>query len=486
MIWNHTIPWGYILTAALTMGGYLLAFFLIPRILLDRRNPEATLAWILIIIFLPYLGAAAFFLLARPRLKRRTRKRWRYRNALQVSLEKLPGAPAPDARRLIGPREGRDIARLAGAVAETPLLPGNAMEVFIDGQKAYAAMEEALSNATRHIHLMSYIFRPDYTGTRFRDILTEKAWRGVKVKLLVDAFGGRHISASFIRPLLREGGELAFFSPMLPRLSRWRPNLRNHRKILVVDGSIGFTGGLNIGNEYQGRTARLAPWRDTHLRVEGPAVRSLQEIFIEDWLYAANEDLAEIDYFPDTPAAGPELVQVIASGPDCGDKAIHRVFFTAITEARRKIYITTPYFVPDPGMLLALKAASWRGLDVRVLLPGASDMPLVQWAGRSYYQELLEAGVTLYEHRPGVLHAKTMVVDGNWSTVGSANMDIRSFQLNFEVNVLVWGTAFAECMENIFLKDLENSRLLSLPDIEKRSLPVRMVEGVARVLSPVL
>ena len=486
MTWFHNIPWGYVAAAALTMGGYLLAFFLIPRILLDRRNPEATLAWILIIIFLPYIGALGFFLLGRPRVKRKTRKKSRYRTVAQNSLEKLPGLATINEPELMIPTTGLGIARLARELVDTPLTPGNVTKVFIDGQEAYAAMEEAIYSAKRHVHLMSYIFRPDYTGTRFRDILVHKAREGVKVKLLVDAFGGRHINSSFIRPLLREGGELAFFSPILPRLKRWRPNLRNHRKILVVDGLTGFTGGLNIGDEYQGRTPRLAPWRDTHLRIEGPAVRSLQEIFVEDWLFAAREDLADVDYFPESPSMGSDLIQVIGSGPDYGHAAIHRVFFAAVNEAREKVYITTPYFVPDPGMLMALKAASWRGLDVRILLPGASDMPLVQWAGRSYYIELLEAGVKLYEHHPGILHAKTMVVDGNWSTVGSANMDIRSFQLNFEVNVLVWGSEFADCMEKIFLTDLEESRRIFLDEIERRTIPVRMAEGLARTLSPVL
>ncbi|MBF0528870.1 MAG: cardiolipin synthase [Deltaproteobacteria bacterium] len=482
------ISWGYLAAVLVTMGGYLLALILIPRILLDRRGPEATLAWILIVAFVPYLGAAVFYVFGRTRVQRRTRKVRRSHDVFQDSLERLPGTTSYSHEI---PEDIRDIslegvASLAGHLIDMPLVPGNKVELYTDGALAYDRMEEAILSAKHHVHLMSYIFRTDQTGQRFRDLLVQKARSGLKVKLLVDGFGGRQISSRFIRPLRSAGGGFAWFAPILGRWGRWRPTLRNHRKILVVDGQVAFTGGLNIGDEYQGRSKEYGPWRDSHMRIEGPAVRHLQEAFAEDWFFAADEDLVEPENFPEIPPCGSELVQVISSGPDHDYATIHRVFFTAINEARSRVYITTPYFVPDPAMLMALKSAAWRGLEVIILLPGRSDMPLVQWAARSYYDELLAAGVKIYELHHGILHAKTMVLDGAWSTVGSANMDIRSFQLNFELNVLVWGQSFAERMENIFKSDLSQGDIVTWSQLMNKRRLSRFAENISRVLSPVL
>ncbi len=481
------IPWEHVITVATTLGGYLLAFVLIPRIILDRRESGATLAWILFIAIVPYLGAAFFFLVGRTRVRRRTKKIVRSRDAFVRSLDRLPGDNCEirlDETDL--PPAARDIAALAASVTENPIIHGNDIEVFIDANRAYDRMEEDIRAAEHHVFMMSYIFRNDGAGLRFRDLLIEKAGQGVEVKLLVDGVGGKELGAKFLKPLLDSGAGFATFMPVFRLRPYWRPNLRNHRKILVVDGRVGFAGGLNIGEEYQGRRKRFAPWRDTHLRIEGPSALRLQEIFAEDWLFAADEDLADREHFVDVSPCGDQLVQVVDSGPDHEHETIHAVFFTAVTEADERAYITTPYFVPDQAMLLALKSAAWRGVDVRILVPGKSDLRLVQWAGRSYYKELLQAGVRLYEHRPGMLHAKTMVIDGVWSTVGSANMDRRSFRLNFEVNVLISGSEFANNMEEIFVNDIEGAREITLEAVSKKRLGSRMVEALARILSPVL
>jgi cardiolipin synthase len=483
------ISWSTVLTVATTVGGYVLAFVLIPRIVLSRREAGATLAWVVVIAFLPYLGALLFFLIGRTRVWRRKRRRLRYRNAFLKALDELPytaahcGAAQPLPEM---PPPSSDIARVAGCTGSSPLLPGNRVEVLIDSNRTYHLMEEAIRSARHHVHMMSYIFRDDEAGRRFRDALAAKAREGVPVRLLVDGVGSHALRWSFVRPILEAGGKFAHFMPVLPLRPHWRPNLRNHRKILVVDGRIGFAGGLNVGDEYRGRKKKFAPWRDTHVRMEGAAVLRLQEIFLEDWFFATDEDVADPQYFREGQPAGGELVQVVASGPDQDHGTIHAVFFTAITQARHRVFITTPYLVPDPAMLMALKSAVWRGVEVRVLVPGKSDLPLVRLAGRSYYRELLEAGVKLYEHRPGILHAKTMVVDGAWSTVGSANMDIRSFRLNFEVNVLVFGETFAREMESIYLDDIARARPVQLESLRHKSRGARFLEAVARVLSPAL
>ena len=478
----------YVLPIGLTMGGYLLALIFIPRILLDRRGPEATLAWIMLIAFLPYLGAGLFYLFGSTRIRRHKRKKLQSHHEFQKSLTRI--YPPPKAPPFFMPphlpRTGRNIARLAEKLVEADPVPGNRVQLFIDGEKAYRSMEQAILEARRQIHMMSYIFRQDRTGQHFLKLLTAKAEQGVQVRLLVDGFGASEIGRQFTAPLIAAGGRFARFNPILGYRGRLHLNLRNHRKILVVDDRIGFTGGLNVGDEYQGRKKKFAPWRDTHLRIEGRAVRQLQEVFAEDWFYITDENLAIPDHFPDIPACGRELVQIMSSGPDHDHSTIHAVFFSAINEADKSIHITTPYFIPDPAMLLALKTAAWRGVDVKLLLPGKSDAPLVKLAGQSYYMELLEAGVKLYEHRPGILHAKTMVVDGIWCTVGSANMDIRSFKLNYEVNALVWGSDFAERLENIFAGDIEGLEPITMKSLTERPTSIKLAESLTRVLSPVL
>lgn len=471
------------------VGGYLLAFLTIPRILLSRRESGATLAWIMAIAIVPYLGVALFLLVGRSRFRRKSLRKSRAHDEFQENLDRLPEGDAspPAASSGAATRPvARDISKVAEALTGTPLVPGNAVQVFIDTDQAYRSMEEAILGARHHVHMMSYIFRPDEAGERFRDALAQKAREGLEVRLLVDGVGGYGLSDGFMAPLVEAGGRFGRFLPVFGWRSFWRSNLRNHRKILVTDGRVGFAGGLNIGEEYQGRKKRCAPWRDTHLRVEGPAVRRLQEVFADDWYFVTDEDLADEDHFPSVEPKGWDLVQVVDSGPDLRHKTIHGVFFTALNEATERVYITTPYFVPDQAMLLAMKAAAWRGVDIRILLPGRSDLPLVKLAGRSFYDELVGAGVKLYEHGRGILHAKTMVVDGAWSTIGSANMDIRSFRLNFEVNVLVAGTALAQQMESIFLDDLKSAVPVDGERLADRSRVVRMGESLARVLSPIL
>jgi len=266
-----------------------------------------------------------------------------------------------------------------------------------------------------------------------------------------------------------------------------RANLRNHRKIVVVDGRVAFTGGVNIGDEYTGRKKRVGPWRDTHLRIEGPAAYHFQEVFAEDWHFATGEDPIEESWFPDPELSGEAMVQVVASGPDTDTQPIQRIFFAAITSARRRVWLTTPYFVPDQAMLAALETAALRGVDVRLLLPARSDMRLVLYAGRSYYDQLLTHGVQIYEYLQGVLHAKTMVVDETWATVGSANMDTRSFRLNFEINAAIYGPDFANQLGKVFLRDLKSAREVTREELaQRRHVGRRVMESFARILSPVL
>ena len=482
--------WQAVLTVLTTVGGYLLAFALIVRIVDERKEAAATLAWILLIAFLPYLGALLYVTLGRRRVRRRSRRRRLARGLLERGPDACPhhregctSLVREDSAQL------DEVAIQACRVAGEPFLAGNAVDVYLEANRAYRHMIEAIDGARHHVHLMSYIFRPDQAGRLFVERLQKKAAQGVEVRLLVDAVGSHRLPDSFLAPLLAAGGRFARFMPVFSLRPVWRPQLRNHRKLLVVDGRVAFTGGLNIGAEYQGRKKKYAPWRDTQVRVEGPACWRLQEVFVDDWFFASGENLQDRLYwegFTGEGSPGENLVQVVESGPDRERDTIHAVFFSAVCAARHRIYITTPYLVPDNAMLTAIKTAAWRGVDVRLLLPGKSDLSLVKWAGRSFYRELLEAGVRLYEHSPGILHAKTMVVDGSWCTVGSANLDIRSFRLNFEVNVVVSGGDFAGRMERIFRDDISRADELTLEKLSGEPRLARFTASLCRVLSPVL
>jgi len=493
MVWH----WLHYVELGLVVGGYLLALVTTLRIVLQRREPTATLAWVLGIVLLPYLGLLMYLLVGRRRLNRRVRQRRVRAAVLEPHLDRVgegiadlqvPPAGEPAAENSLSARlskpQDRELVHLSDRMGLRRPTLGNDVRLLVANQ-AYQALEEAIASAQDHIHLLYYIFESDETGRRFRDLLIAKAKAGVAVRLLVDGVGSFGVS-TFLIPLTQVGGKFAEFLPVGQLSRHWHPNLRNHRKIAVIDGRVAFTGGVNIGDEYTGRKRKVGPWRDCHLQLWGPAVNHLQEVFAEDWFFATGEDLISEAWYPEQQPAGDQLVQIIASGPDTETQPIQRIFFTAITMAEQRVYLTTPYFVPDQAMLVALQTASLRGVDVKLLLPHRSDMKLVLHAGRSYYKELLDSDVEIYEYLPGVLHAKTMVVDDRWSTVGSANMDVRSFKLNFEVNAVIYGPDLAGELADVFRRDLAQARKITREFVAQKSLKSRMAESFARVLSPVL
>jgi cardiolipin synthase len=506
----------------LLLHGMILSLFVI----LETRRPASTLAWILALLFIPFFGAFFYFLFGRRRFVKRRRHRattlthFDRRSRMErmqsdrevtelspfaleqlesrsqgikpdttpMELPPLPTAPPPV------PEESTEVPHLhefliniARNNLHSSLAIHNHVDVLVDGDNTFNAMGEAIRNAKHHVHVLYYIFRKDATGTWLRDLLIERAKAGVEVRLVVDGIGSMELDDEFLQPLKEAGVEFAVFLPFRFqfRLRRSQVNFRNHRKIVIVDGWIGFTGGVNVGEEYRGRSSH-GYWRDTHVRLEGPAVHELQHVFAEDWFYTTQRKIAGRDYFPLLEENGEETVQIIPSGPDLPSLSIHHLFFVAITSARRYVWITTPYFVPDDSILLALQTAALRGVDVRLLVPFESDEGLVLHAGRSYYNELLEAGVRIFEYKKGILHAKTMVIDGTCGTIGSANMDIRSFHLNFELNAFLYSEKVAHSLETTFLEDLKHSQAVSLSSRLKRPVRQRLRESAARLLSPIL
>ena len=319
-----------------------------------------------------------------------------------------------------------------------------------------------------------------------RDLLVKKAREGVEVRLLLDAVGSWSLSRAFVKSLKDGGVKVDFFLPWELTRRHFQLNCRNHRKLVVIDGRIGFLGSKNIADEYLGRRKKLGPWRDTHLHVTGPCVTQLQEVFVEDWHFAHLEDLSDPRYFPEPALVGQQLVQIIPSGPDREPGVLHQLLYAAVSDARRSVSFLTPYFVPDAPMLLALTSAAYRGVRVQVLLPSRSDHPLLLWAARSFYEELLEAGVEILEYDHGMLHSKEVIVDGRWSMVGSANMDVRSFAINFELTSMLYGEDLARQLQSEFDELSRQAGHVTLDTVKAWGYRQRLAAGVARLATPML
>ncbi len=442
-----------------------------------KHSPAATLGWILALAMLPYIGFAVYYFFGPQRIERRRLRREETRQALAWFTRmhtRLPELPTTEMLRFV---------RLG--VTACGLFPGTCTNVrlLVDGGETYETLFAAIRAAKRHVHLEYYIFEPDRIGTALRDLLTEKAKEGVTVRLLVDALGSKRLSNRFLAPLTGAGGKVGFFHPV--SLRRLRPviNMRTHRKIVVCDDWTGFTGGINITDEEDERVNDAA-YHDVHLLLHGDAVQKLQQTFWEDWLYSTGEMPPPEALPAPAPALGQHIVQIVTSGPDSDWAGIQRMHIAAIYGAQYRVWLTTPYFVPDEAALTALTNAALRGVDVRVLVPQRSDSLLVTLAARSYFDELTEAGVDVYEYVDGMLHSKTLVVDETLAMVGTANFDNRSFRLNFEVSAVVYGDALAQTLARQFEEDLAASR----PVLKQRNVSrlAYFGEAAARLASPLL
>lgn len=378
------------------------------------------------------------------------------------------------------------------SIVGSPLMAGNRIELLQDGPSTYSAMLEAIAGARDHINMESYILDDDDVGHRFAAALIAKQQSGVQVNLIRDSVGTLGTATAFFTRLSEAGVQIVEFNPVNPLTAKagWEVNQRDHRKLLIIDGHIAFLGGINISSVYSGSSSHLGktaeptnalPWRDTDLRIEGPVVGELQKLFIITWAKQRGPPLAARHYFPPTEPRGNEVVRAIGSSPDDPYSLIYVTLISALRSAQREIWLTNAYFVPDPQLLATLKDAVARGVDVRLILPSSTDSWLVFHAGRAYYDELLQAGVRLYERHDALLHVKTAVIDGVWSTVGSTNLDWRSFLHNQEVNAVVLGSGFGDKMRAAFRADLAKSREITLDAWQARALDVRSQELFARL-----
>jgi cardiolipin synthase A/B len=474
--------WPSVLNDAPILGWYLLAFNILAAafiIFYEKQEPEKTVSWLLVLFALPGVGFLAYLMLGRDQRKRKFRgKRVRDRCLLDAAERQIEYNRVHSS---LAPRQ-QEILQLG--FAATCLVPStdNRVRILTTGEQKFGALLAALQAAQHHIHLEYFIWQRDQIGREMEELLQQKAREGVEVRLLLDGFGSWRISRRVLRHWRARGIQASFFFPVT-KAGLLRINYRDHRKIVVVDGRIAFTGGFNVGDNYLGR-GRLGPWRDTHLQIEGTAVHDLQSIFLGDWEFATGENVAGAPYFPPIEAAGQQLVQISPSGPDSAWANIRFMYFRMITSATRSVWLTTPYFIPDRSLMTALETRALAGVDVRIITPGRPDHPPVIWAGRTFMRRLIEAGVKFYEYQNGFIHAKVLTVDENIASVGTANFDIRSLEMDFEVNALLIGREITAELNRQFEQDLAHSRPVSLDEFINRPLVTRLKESAARLASP--
>jgi cardiolipin synthase A/B len=453
----------------------------------EFRRPEKTVAWLLVMFIFPMIGFIMYYFLAKEYSQRKLvrrkgpRKMAEARHQWMNQMTELEGSATDSVCELY---EEPRLCGLLHNIPGSPITPNNQVEVLTNAEAAFEAMFAAIDQAQQHIHFEFYTIRHDVIGKRFQEALIRKAKAGVKVRVIYDGIGSYKLSYSYINQLKQAGIDVHPFLPPFIAFFDKRMNYRNHRKIVVVDGLIGFTGGINIGDEYLGADPKLGFWRDTHLKLLGDAVYYLQQTFLTDWLFVSGKRLSDDTLFPEHALPASSLLQVISSGPDAHWDAIQEMFFAGIVAAKKRVYLTTPYFIPDPSITMALKTAVISGVDVRVILPYQADSRIVQYASRSYLQELMQAGVRFYLYKKGFIHAKVMLIDHIMATVGTANMDMRSFFSNFELNAVMFNLDVIERLEADFFMDLKECEELKLLEFEKRSRIEKGKEVIARMLSP--
>ncbi|MDU9375760.1 Major cardiolipin synthase ClsA [Methanocorpusculaceae archaeon Sp1] len=472
---------------------------IVTLLFLERRNPQVVAGWLLLILLVPIIGFVVYLFFGRHLygehiFSKKTIADEGFAKIAQYQYKQI------QEKTLRLPAE---IERFDSAIAlllnldDAAYSDNNQVDVYTHGEDKFAAFKEAIKSAEHHIHMEYYILRADELGREIIDLLAERAAAGVEVRVLFDAVGVQKVKKEFYANLTKAGGRVAIFFPLKIPFLNTRINFRNHRKILVVDGKTGFIGGFNIGDEYLGK-GPLGYWRDTHLRIHGAAVASLQTRFIMDWNYTVPDAPVVLGSHTDTDNRyyplkellaphGTSGVQIASSGPDGAGRAIYSGFVSLIGHARKSIYIHTPYFIPDETIFTALLLAIRAGIDVRIVIPCKPDHPFVYWASYSYLGDLVRAGAKGYTYDNGFIHSKTAIIDGVASTIGTANWDIRSFKLNFETNAFVYDETFGQMMNEIMTKEMEEKCTLVTAEIyNNRPNWIKFKEGICRLVSPLL
>jgi cardiolipin synthase len=484
-------PLGWLSVSAIPIIIYIINFFIAFAIIfLERKNPSATLAWIMVLFMLPGLGILFYIFLSQNISRQKIFRLTKYedyvlRGALQDQINSIRNRTFDFINA--ESRKWKDMILLHQTYSKAFLTQDNRLTVFTDGNHKFQSLFADIQNAKRSINIMYFIIKNDSVGRALINALTLKAGEGVEVRLLIDAMGGRQIAERHLIDFKAAGGKYAYFFPPKIKFINLRLNYRNHRKLAVIDGEIGYLGGFNVGNEYIGKKRKFGYWRDTHLRLTGNCVQDINARFILDWRFASKEDLVlSSAYYYELPKAGNTGIQVVSSGPDSGRTEVKQGYLKMISSAKNRIYIQTPYFVPDSSILESLKNAIFSGVDVRIMIPNKPDHMFVYWATYHYVGVLLNAGARIFIYNKGFLHAKNICVDGEVASVGSANFDMRSFYLNFEANAFIYDASEVYKLESIFQSDMADCDELTKLKYQNRSLWIRFKESISRLLSDLL
>ncbi len=472
----------------LVVAGYVLSWGMVPVVLRANKPPVSTLNWIWVCLFMPWVGPLAYFLFGSTHLARKHLTKSAEIDAEEAARRPTDSVLPPVAALLASRSEGeRAFVNLLSNVNAAVASGAAEVELLVDAPAFYPALLAAVRAARRHVHVEFYIFRDDRYGRELVAALAEVAGRGVEVRLLCDSLGCFGTPRRLFAPLTDAGGRFAWFRTVKPLQNRWIFNLRNHRKLQVIDGETAFVGGMNIGREHMGEDPACGAWRDVQVRLRGTVAAALQRTFADDWYYATDEKLTDNRYYPLDAPPPRHLAQVLADGPDNNADPIQMSIVAQLNAARERAWLTAGYFVPNEPLLTALKLAASRGVDTRLLISAKSDHPYLLQVGRSYYEELLDYGVKLYEYNRGINHAKVAAFDGRWMMVGSANFDIRSMRLNFELNVLVDDPASTQQLESVLRHDYEQaSEQIDLERFRQRPFTQRCLESLFRPLAPLL
>lgn len=449
-------------------------------ILLDNRNPVKTIAWILVLLFLPWIGLIFYFFFGRTTRREKIISKKGYDRLLRKPVAAFESQQLTEV-----PSEYDRLIRLYWNTTQSLPFEGNRVDIYTDGYSMLAALIKELYKATKHIHVQYYIFKDDAVGNIIRDILIEKAKQGVEIRVIYDDVGSWEVPHCFFEEMRDAGIEVRSFLKVRFPLFTSRVNYRNHRKIVVIDGVTGFVGGMNLAERYI-KGFSWGAWRDTHIKIKGKAVHGLQTSFLLDWYFVDRTLLTASRYFPQIDAFGNSLIQIVASDPVGPWKEIMQGFTMVITGAKKYVYIQTPYFLPTESILGALQTAALAGVDIRLMIPERADSKITHWGSHSYLADVLSAGVKVYFYRKGFLHSKLMVSDDKLSTVGSTNIDFRSFEHNFEINAFMYDVETAIELKEVFLQDQRECQKISLKTWKKRPLRQRATESIVRLLAPLL
>jgi cardiolipin synthase A/B len=458
-------------------------------VVLDNRNPTKTISWIVVLFVLPIIGLILYLLVGKNYRKEKIFSRKgledfeRIRDFSENQIIELQDKANLENEKILSKLP---VINLLLRNSKALLTTRNRVEILNNGKKTFGSIITELNKAKDHIHLEFYIIEDDTIGNRIREILIAKASEGIKIRMIYDDVGCWPLGKKFLQSLEMAGVELYPFMPVhFPFLAN-RINYRNHRKIIVVDGRVGFVGGVNVADRYIYGNEDIPFWRDTHMKIEGEAVNSLQVVFLTDWFFVSDQVINDRNYFPKSRIQNTQLVQITASGPDSDWASIMQAYFYAISTATEYIFITVPYFIPNESILTALKTVSMSGVDVRIIIPGKADSFLAFNGTMSYVEELLEAGIRIFNYQKGFIHSKLLIVDDVFASVGTANMDIRSFDNNFEVNALIYDEKLCIELKDSFLDDLSDCLEIELEMHRNRNLKRKFIESFSRIFSPLL